>query len=110
LVIPLTVSAVRREHVAAMSTGTHAIPRDQQLAVLVGVDGSAVSVAPPTLAGRPANALAQYARDGSYDVIVVAPRGKGASRVLFGSVASHLARGVGVPLVILPAEAMSYTM
>jgi nucleotide-binding universal stress UspA family protein len=54
------------------------------------------------LNGRPADALVQHALAGNYQLIVVSPRGKGASRVLFGSVASSLARGVGVPVVILP--------
>jgi nucleotide-binding universal stress UspA family protein len=54
------------------------------------------------LRGRPADALAEYARERKYDVIVVAPRGRGISRLLFGSVATALARGVGVPVAILP--------
>ncbi len=54
------------------------------------------------LQGRPADALASFARDGGYDLIVVGPRGQGASRLLFGSVASTFARGVGVPVAILP--------
>ena len=44
-----------------------------------------------TLTGRPADALVQFAREHEYDLIVIAPRGRGASRVLFGSVASRLA-------------------
>lgn len=54
------------------------------------------------LTGQPADALVRHARDGEYDLLVVAPRGKGASRLLFGSVASRLARGVDVPIAILP--------
>jgi nucleotide-binding universal stress UspA family protein len=54
------------------------------------------------LSGRPADALASYARDGGYDLVVVGPRGQGASRLVFGSVASTFARGVGVPVAILP--------
>jgi nucleotide-binding universal stress UspA family protein len=55
-----------------------------------------------TLTGRPAQALVHFAREHHDDLIVVAPRGRGASRVPFGSVASRLARGVGVPVAILP--------
>jgi nucleotide-binding universal stress UspA family protein len=55
-----------------------------------------------SLVGRPADALVQYARDAKCDLLVIAPRGHGASRFLFGSVASHLARGVGIPVAILP--------
>jgi nucleotide-binding universal stress UspA family protein len=59
------------------------------------------------LHGRPADALVQHALNGNYDLIVVSPRGKGASRVLFGSVASQLAGGAGVPVVILPPANLS---
>jgi nucleotide-binding universal stress UspA family protein len=58
------------------------------------------------LTGRPADALAQYAREGDYDLLVVGSRGRGASRLLFGSVASTLAQGVGIPVVIVPATAL----
>jgi nucleotide-binding universal stress UspA family protein len=161
LVIPLAISATRREPVAPTTRLTRREPRSRELAVLVGVDGSedakgalvnAIAlfdtrigrltiatvldydlertaggrdeqdralemlsthamlaaallereVETTMLSGRPADALVEYARDGNYDLIVVSPRGKGASRVLFGSVASQLARGVGVPVVILP--------
>ena len=60
-----------------------------------------------TLTGRPADALVQFASARDYDLIVIAPRGKGASRVLFGSVASRLARGVGVPVAIMPPAVRS---
>jgi nucleotide-binding universal stress UspA family protein len=161
LVIPLTVSAVRREQRASKPILHRTDLRSPELAVLVGVDGSedamgalvtaiglfgnrigrltiatvldfalehtsagrdekalAVEmlatharvgtdlfereVETTMLFGRPADALVQHALDGKYDLIVVSPRGKGASRVLFGSVASRLARGAGVPVVILP--------
>ena len=57
------------------------------------------------LTGRPDEALVRHAQEGDYDLIVIAPRGKGSSRVLFGSVASRLARGVDVPVAILPPAA-----
>lgn len=166
LVIPLTVSAVRREESASEPTIMRTELRSPALAVLVGVDGSedamgalvtaigllgnrigrltiatvldfaleqtsagrgeqalAVEmlathalvagellereVETTMLHGRPADALVQHALDGNYDLIVVSPRGKGASRVLFGSVASQLARGAGVPVVILPPANVS---
>jgi nucleotide-binding universal stress UspA family protein len=56
------------------------------------------------LTGRPDEALVRHAQEGDA-LLVVAPRGKGASRVLFGSVASRLARGVDVPIAILPPAA-----
>jgi nucleotide-binding universal stress UspA family protein len=161
LVIPLTISAVRREQSASEPTIVRADLRSPELAVLAGVDGSedatgalvtaialfgtrigrltiatvldfaleqtsagrdaqarAVEmlatharvgaellereVDTAMLYGRPADALVQHALDGNYDLIVISPRGRGASRVVFGSVASQLARGSGVPIVILP--------
>lgn len=166
LVIPLTVSAMRREQTTSEPTIIRTDRRSSELAVLVGVDGSedamgalvtaialfgsrigrltiatvldfaleqtsagraehalAVEmlatharvggellereVETTMLHGRPADALVQHALDGDYDLIVVSPRGKGASRVLFGSVASQLARGAGVPIVILPPAGRS---
>lgn len=53
------------------------------------------------LVGRPADALCRHLRDGGYHLLVIAPRGHGLSKYVFGSVASHLAR-VGVPVAILP--------
>lgn len=52
------------------------------------------------LVGAPAEALASAARDGGFDLLVVGSRGRGASRALLGSVASHLARGIGVPVLL----------
>jgi len=55
------------------------------------------------LVGRPADALCRHLHDGGYHLLVVAPRGRGLSEYVFGSVASRLAR-VGVPVAILPPE------
>jgi nucleotide-binding universal stress UspA family protein len=52
------------------------------------------------LVGAAADALARAARGGGYDLLVVGSRGRGASRALLGSVASHLARGVGIPVLL----------
>jgi nucleotide-binding universal stress UspA family protein len=58
------------------------------------------------LVGRPDEALARYAHEHTVDLLVIAPRGRGATRALFGSVASRLARTPGVPVAIMPpAEA-----
>jgi nucleotide-binding universal stress UspA family protein len=63
------------------------------------------------LVGSAADALADAARDGDYDAIVVGSRGRGASRALLGSVATRLARGVGVPVLIggVPAHVAAGT-
>jgi nucleotide-binding universal stress UspA family protein len=55
-----------------------------------------------TLVGRPAAALVAYAQSSACDLIVVGPKGHGASHLLFGSVASRLAKNGRVPVAILP--------
>ena len=64
---------------------------------------SASGVEPETilLAGRPAEALRKHAVEEGYELIVVGRRGRGASRVLIGSVASELARGGEVPVLVV---------
>jgi Universal stress protein UspA and related nucleotide-binding proteins len=56
------------------------------------------------LVGSPADALALAARDGDFDLLVIGSRGRGASHALLGSVASRLARGVGVPVLVCDAS------
>jgi nucleotide-binding universal stress UspA family protein len=53
------------------------------------------------LSGRPAEVLRKHAVEGGYEVIVIGRRGHGASRVLLGSVASELARGGDVAVLIV---------
>jgi nucleotide-binding universal stress UspA family protein len=54
------------------------------------------------LSGRPDDALIRYARELAFGLVVIAPRGRGASRAIFGSVASRLAHGPGIPVAIMP--------
>lgn len=42
------------------------------------------------LAGKPADALARHAADGHFDVLAVGWRGRGASKLVMGSVATQL--------------------
>ena len=53
------------------------------------------------LSGRPADALRKHVVEQGYELIVVGRRGGGASRVLLGSVATELARGADVPVLIV---------
>jgi nucleotide-binding universal stress UspA family protein len=55
---------------------------------------------PVLLVGSPAPVLADAAHAGGFDLLVVGSRGRGASRALLGSVASRLARGAGMPVLI----------
>lgn len=74
-------------------------------AITRALDEAAAAVsgfAPRTvvLAGRPDEALARYAAEGGYDLIVVGRRGRGRSRAVLGSVASRLAVATPVPLLV----------
>jgi nucleotide-binding universal stress UspA family protein len=53
------------------------------------------------LAGRPAEVLAVHATDSGFDVLAIGSRGRGASKLIMGSVASRLARGAGVPVLVV---------
>ena len=53
------------------------------------------------LTGVPAEALMRHATDEGYEVLVVGRRGRGASQMLLGSVATKLASGAGVPVLIV---------
>jgi nucleotide-binding universal stress UspA family protein len=53
------------------------------------------------LAGKPADALVARATEGRYDVIAVGCRGRGATKLLMGSVATHLSRRGPVPVLIV---------
>ena len=53
------------------------------------------------LAGRRAQALGAHAADGRFDVLAVGSRGRGASKLVMGSVASTLSRQAPVPVLIV---------
>jgi nucleotide-binding universal stress UspA family protein len=53
------------------------------------------------LAGKPADALAAHAADGQFDVLAVGSRGRGASKLVMGSVATRLSSGSATPVLIV---------
>jgi nucleotide-binding universal stress UspA family protein len=53
------------------------------------------------LSGPPADALAERAGEGHFDILAVGSRGRGASTALLGSVATRLARGARTPILIV---------
>lgn len=53
------------------------------------------------LRGDPATALRDYVKELRYDVLVVGTRGTGRSRAWLGSVATTLARGAGLPVLLV---------
>lgn len=56
------------------------------------------------LRGKPVAALRDYAERLGYELIVVGTRGHGRTRAVLGSVAIGLARGGGVPVLLVDAE------
>jgi nucleotide-binding universal stress UspA family protein len=96
----LTLAAVLDYDVAA---GTFLAEDSQKAQRDLVRTAKAASPRPETvvLSGRPAEALRKYAVEQAYDVIVVGRKGHGANRVLLGSVASELARGDEVPVLIV---------
>jgi nucleotide-binding universal stress UspA family protein len=66
----------------------------------VAIEASAV-----VLRGEPVHALRDYAQKYESDVLVVGTRGAGLSKALMGSVASGLARGAGIPVLLVGGDA-----
>ncbi len=56
----------------------------------------------PFLCGRPDQALAEFARTGGMELIVIGATGHGASHVMFGSVTTQLAGGCRIPIFVGP--------
>jgi nucleotide-binding universal stress UspA family protein len=96
----LTLAAVLDYDVAA---GTFLAEDSQKAQRDLVRTAKAASPRPETvvLSGRPAEALRKYEVEQAYDVIVLGRKGHGANRVLLGSVASELARGDEVPVLIV---------
>jgi nucleotide-binding universal stress UspA family protein len=96
----LTVATV----VAFEASASERASVDAQLADVALLAAGLIDRRPETitLAGRPDEALVRLAREQHFDLLVIAPRGGGATRALFGSVASRLARSPHVPVAIMP--------
>jgi nucleotide-binding universal stress UspA family protein len=75
---------------------------DQARAALAEVSARLPHLHPRSvlLSGAPADALTRLAVEEGYDLLAVGSRGRGASTMLLGSVATRLARGHGVPVLI----------
>lgn len=66
------------------------------------LEGAGVSAVPLVAEGSPAETLAQLAREGRFDLIVVGHRGRGAvARYLTGSVADRLVQIADRPVVVV---------
>lgn len=163
LVVPLAIDAIARERRAGVPALRPMAPDHERVSMLVGIDGSAESLAAAEaavalfaerigrltlaavidydaanggpsesrraaeahldaaalaiafarpdreiLVGAPADVLGRAARDGAFDVLVIGNRGRGASRAVLGSVASQLARGAGVPVLVGDVASMNH--
>ncbi len=53
------------------------------------------------LTGRPAEALQAHARINNYDVLVIGRRGRGATKAILGSVATHVSRDANMPVLLV---------
>jgi hypothetical protein len=110
LIVPLAWQDVKREqgarttHIVAPGTAREGVE------VLIGIDGSASTTTPrcppsrSLLSGRPAQALQQHATDSSATLLVIGTRGRGASKLIFGSVASASAHHAHTPTLIVAAK------
>jgi nucleotide-binding universal stress UspA family protein len=95
-----TLAAVVDYDIAARSSLSEDCDR-AKAEILRAVSATGLQPATILLAGRPAEALRKHALEEGYELIVVGRRGRGASRLLMGSVASELARGGEVPVLVV---------
>jgi nucleotide-binding universal stress UspA family protein len=89
---------------AATSTRTWQ-SEDQARAALADLSARVADIEPGSvlLSGSPADALGRLCAEEGYDLVAVGARGRGASKLLLGSVATRLAKGSGVPVLIVRA-------
>jgi nucleotide-binding universal stress UspA family protein len=92
--------------IGARRSAESALERDAQM-VLEEAAEPVAKVGPATviLGGRPADALAAYARANDIDLIAIGARGRGISEALLGSVAEQLVRRPDVRVLVAGAEA-----
>ena len=63
---------------------------------------AAVDVQCIALQGKPGEAIVRYARENRFDLIAMATHGRGGlQNTLFGSVAQHVLRESGIPLLLI---------
>lgn len=63
---------------------------------------SRVNFRPKTETGSPAEKIAQVANDGSYDLVVIGSRGRGAGKEMFlGSVSNHVLHKARIPVMVV---------
>ncbi|MEX2100128.1 MAG: universal stress protein [Acidimicrobiia bacterium] len=84
--------------------------RDRALAELewcaqLAGDKECPSAGTVLLAGVPSEALVRHAREHGHDLLVIGTRGRGASKLVLGSVASRVARHVDVPVLLVSGPA-----
>jgi nucleotide-binding universal stress UspA family protein len=84
-------------------TGSDAQTEAEELLESIAAGLPVPSVNSRVLFGRPDQALREYAEEHGVELIVVGPRGHGASQALFGSVTGRLVGGSGIPVFVGPS-------
>jgi nucleotide-binding universal stress UspA family protein len=101
-VTSLTLVTVLERDMAMGQTGAeNQVEARERLAHVVN-DVQFEPVETQLLFGRPDEAMAEYACERDFELIVVGARGHGVSEALFGSVTSRLVGGAGVPVLVGP--------
>ena len=94
------------ENIGALQTELEAMARAHLSALLPEPDRTAVRAQlHVTVSPRPGPAILSYARDAAADLIIVGTHGRhGLERLVFGSVAQHVARLAGCPVLMVRAH------
>lgn len=90
-------------HVIPIDAGSDA-EKDAMKALAEAASKNAKDATQLVLRGRPVDALRNYADRLGYELLAVGTRGHGETRSLIGSVATGLARGTGVPVLLVDAD------
>jgi nucleotide-binding universal stress UspA family protein len=92
--------------ISARKSGESVFERDART-LLDDAAAAVVGASPATviLGGKPADALAAYARDNGIDLIAVGARGRGLSEAVLGSVAEQLVRRPDLLVLVAGPEA-----
>ena len=98
------VPGLSKSAITQVEEMTGAVAREYLEGIAAGVREHGVPVQAVTLDGYPHVEIVRYAKQNQVDLIVICTRGQsGLSRWLTGSVADRVARGAGVPVLVVRA-------
>jgi nucleotide-binding universal stress UspA family protein len=96
------VPGLSKSAITQVKEMTGAVAREYLEGIAAGVREHGVPVQVVTLDGYPHVEIVRYAKQNQVDLIVICTRGQsGLSRWLTGSVADRVARGAGVPVLVV---------